>query len=125
MCHVKEYVKKTHRVQNFLTYADNYAIGYFKKQGFTTDITLDKALWVGYIKDYEGGTLMQCTMVPKVNYLDIRGIIAAQKAALFEKIREYTNSHIVHEGINFSNSSIPIDPGTIPGISKLFSFFYK
>jgi histone acetyltransferase len=118
MCHVKEYVKKSHGVQNFLTYADNYAIGYFKKQGFTTDITLEKALWVGYIKDYEGGTLMQCTMVPKVNYLDIRGIIAAQKMALFEKIREYTSSHIVYDGINFKNSSKPIDPATIPGIKE-------
>jgi histone acetyltransferase len=116
MCHVKEYVKKSHGVQNFLTYADNYAIGYFKKQGFTTDITLEKSLWVGYIKDYEGGTLMQCTMVPKVNYLDIRGIIAAQKMALFEKIREYTSSHIVYDGINFKNKSKPIDPASIPGI---------
>jgi histone acetyltransferase len=61
MCHVKEYVKQTHGIQNFLTYADNYAIGYFKKQGFTTDITLEKALWMGYIKDYEGGTLMQAS----------------------------------------------------------------
>ena len=116
MCHVKEYVKKTHGVQNFLTYADNYAIGYFKKQGFTTDITLDKALWVGYIKDYEGGTLMQCTMVPKVNYLDLRGIIAAQKNAFFEKIREYTKSLIVHDGSHFKNMKKPFDPANIPGI---------
>ncbi|KAJ2071974.1 histone acetyltransferase, partial [Coemansia sp. S142-1] len=28
-------------------------------KGFTKDITLDKRLWMGYIKDYEGGTLMQ------------------------------------------------------------------
>lgn len=28
-------------------------------QGFTKDITFDKANWVGYIKDYEGGTIMQ------------------------------------------------------------------
>lgn len=41
---------------HFLTYADNYAVGYFQKQGFTKEITLDKSLWMGYIKDYEGGT---------------------------------------------------------------------
>lgn len=31
MNHLKEYVKG-HGIQYFLTYADNYAIGYFKKQ---------------------------------------------------------------------------------------------
>ena len=32
MSHVKNYVKRKHGTQHFLTYADNYAIGYFKKQ---------------------------------------------------------------------------------------------
>ena len=36
-------------------YADNYAIGYFKKQGFTKQVTMDRSRWVGYIKDYDGG----------------------------------------------------------------------
>jgi hypothetical protein len=58
MTHVKDYVREAYDIQHFLTYADNYAIGYFKKQGFTTEITLDKSVWVGYIKDYEGGTIM-------------------------------------------------------------------
>lgn len=59
MSHLKDHVKSALDVEHFLTYADNYAIGYFKKQGFTTDITLDRSVWVGYIKDYEGGTIMQ------------------------------------------------------------------
>ena len=59
MTHLKDYVRETYDIQHFLTYADNYAIGYFKKQGFTTEITLEKSIWVGYIKDYEGGTIMQ------------------------------------------------------------------
>lgn len=33
-------------------------------QGFTKDITFDKANWVGYIKDYEGGTIMQVRLAP-------------------------------------------------------------
>ena len=32
MNYLKEYVKRLGNVQYFLTYADNYAIGYFKKQ---------------------------------------------------------------------------------------------
>lgn len=59
MNHLKDYVSTHTNMKHYLTYADNYATGYFKKQGFTTDISLDKRKWVGYIKDYEGGTIMQ------------------------------------------------------------------
>jgi histone acetyltransferase len=59
MNHLKDYISGNTNMKHYLTYADNYATGYFKKQGFTTDITLDKRKWVGYIKDYEGGTIMQ------------------------------------------------------------------
>lgn len=58
MNHLKDHVKATTRCMHFLTYADNYAIGYFKKQGFTKEIGLDRSVWAGYIKDYEGGTIM-------------------------------------------------------------------
>ncbi|KAK4247750.1 histone acetyltransferase [Corynascus novoguineensis] len=71
MAHLKDYVKATSPVMHFLTYADNYATGYFQKQGFTKDISLDKSVRMGYIKDYEGGTLMQCSMVPQIRYLEV------------------------------------------------------
>ena len=32
MAHLKEFVKQEYGITNFLTYADNYAVGYFKKQ---------------------------------------------------------------------------------------------
>lgn len=32
MNHLKDYISENTDVQHFLTYADNYAIGYFKKQ---------------------------------------------------------------------------------------------
>ncbi|KAJ1955032.1 histone acetyltransferase, partial [Dipsacomyces acuminosporus] len=59
MNNLKDYTSANTEARHFLTYADNYAIGYFQKQGFTKEITLDRRLWMGYIKDYEGGTLMQ------------------------------------------------------------------
>jgi hypothetical protein len=78
---LKDHVRKAHpTINHFLTYADNYAVGYFKKQGFTKEITLEREKWVGYIKDYEGGTIMQCTMLPKVRYLDVHQMLADQKA---------------------------------------------
>lgn len=46
----------------FLTYADNNAIEYFRKQGFTKCPTLPESRWKGYIKDYNGSTMMQCTV---------------------------------------------------------------
>ncbi|KAF2824099.1 acyl-CoA N-acyltransferase [Ophiobolus disseminans] len=40
MAHLKDYIKTASPIEHFLTYADNLAIGYFQKQGFTREITL-------------------------------------------------------------------------------------
>lgn len=61
MNHLKE-AAKLDGLTHFLTYADNYAIGYFRKQGFTKHVSMPPERWVGYIKDYDGGTLMECTV---------------------------------------------------------------
>jgi histone acetyltransferase len=82
---LKDHVRAAHpTIWHFLTYADNYAVGYFKKQGFTKEITYARERWVGYIKDYEGGTIMQCTMVPKVKYAEVHQMLADQKAVSLE-----------------------------------------
>ncbi|NXS62590.1 KAT2B acetyltransferase, partial [Brachypteracias leptosomus] len=78
MNHLKEYHIK-HNILNFLTYADEYAIGYFKKQGFSKDIKVPKAKYVGYIKDYEGATLMGCELNPRIPYTEFSVIIKKQK----------------------------------------------
>ncbi|PWN21625.1 Bromodomain-domain-containing protein [Microstroma glucosiphilum] len=99
MNHLKDHVKESGDVMHFLTYADNYAIGYFKKQGFTKEISLPRSVWVGYIKDYEGGTLMQCSMIPRVKYLEVHELLAQQKEMVLAKIRSISKSHIVHPGL--------------------------
>ena len=94
MNHLKQHVKKQ-GIEYFVTYADNYAIGYFKKQarlrqlamptgfrvtrdcvsseqGFSKTITMAKERWYGYIKDYDGGTLMECYIHPAINFLNVR-----------------------------------------------------
>ncbi|KAK5665896.1 histone acetyltransferase [Batrachochytrium dendrobatidis] len=119
MSHVKDYVREAYDIWNFLTYADNYAVGYFKKQGFTTEITLEKRLWVGYIKDYEGGTIMQCHMIKKIKYLDVVNTIVAHRWAVFKKIKEASKSSIVYPGIkDFSQEVEHIDPMFIPGLKE-------
>ncbi|KAI0101607.1 histone acetyltransferase GCN5 [Nemania sp. FL0031] len=117
MAHLKDYVRATSPVMHFLTYADNYATGYFQKQGFTKEITLDKSIWMGYIKDYEGGTLMQCSMIPRIRYLEAGRMLLKQKETVLAKIRLLSKSHIIHQPPQpWSHSVAPIDPLSIPAI---------
>lgn len=123
MDHFKAHIKTRYPgMMHFLTYADNYAVGYFRKQGFSKEITLPRSMWAGYIKDYEGGTIMQCTMLPKVNYLETRSLIAQQREAILQKIREMSRSHIVYEGLSQfqdgAGEGVTVDPQDVPGLSK-------
>eukprot|EP00079_Xenopus_tropicalis_P026927 XP_012821016.1 PREDICTED: histone acetyltransferase KAT2B isoform X2 [Xenopus tropicalis] len=119
MNHLKEYHIK-HNVLNFLTYADEYAIGYFKKQGFSKDIKVPKARYVGYIKDYEGATLMGCELNPKIPYTEFSVIIKKQKE-IIKKIIERKQAQIrkVYPGLSCFKEGvrqIPIE--SIPGIRE-------
>lgn len=122
MCHLKDYVRASSDVMHFLTYADNYAIGYFKKQGFTKEITLDKPKWMGYIKDYEGGTIMQCSMLPKIRYLESGRLLLKQKAAVHAKISANSASYTTHyppaqwKKLKPGEKIPPIDPLSIEAI---------
>ncbi|EHK99241.1 putative Histone acetyltransferase GCN5 [Glarea lozoyensis 74030] len=107
MAHLKDYVRATSPVMHYLTYADNYATGYFQKQGFTKEITLDRSLWMGYIKDYEGGTIMQCSMVPRIRYLEVGRMLLKQKEAVLAKIRTWANGN-----------ATPIDPLSVSAIRE-------
>jgi histone acetyltransferase len=123
MDHFKSHIRRTYpNMMHFLTYADNYAVGYFEKQGFSMDITLDRSIWAGYIKDYEGGTIMQCTMLRKVDYLDKGDIVAKQQEAIMTKIRQMSKSHIVYSGLpqfqDGAREDVTVDPKDVPGLSK-------
>ena len=130
MNHLKNHAQ-TLKIYHFLTYADNYAIGYFKKQGFTKQIHLERKAWLGFIKDYDGGTLMECIIHKRVNYLHVPDMVGAQrkvkfflllltKQAIYDKIKEISFSHVKHKGIeHFSRTEAGIlDISQIPGISK-------
>ncbi|KAJ6500056.1 hypothetical protein C8R47DRAFT_971212 [Mycena vitilis] len=122
MDHFKAHIRATYPdMMHFLTYADNYAVGYFEKQGFSKEITLDRSVWAGYIKDYEGGTIMQCTMLRKVDYLNKPAIIAAQQEAVMTKIREMSRSHIIYPGLpQFQGvtGEVTVDYRDVPGLKE-------
>ncbi len=128
MDHFKAHIRKTYpSMMYFLTYADNYAVGYFEKQGFSKDITLDRSVWAGYIKDYEGGTIMQCTLLNKVDYLDKPKILAAQQEAVTTKIRAMSRSHVIHSGltswkIRYDDGEVEsMDVKDVPGLSMIYN----
>lgn len=113
----QDYVKATSPIMHFLTYADNYAIGYFKKQGFSKEIDLEKSIWMGYIKDYEGGTIMQCSMIPKIRYLEVPRMLQKQKECVMANIRALSKSHVVHAPPKeWKNGVYALDPMSIPAI---------
>uniref|UniRef100_A0AAY5EBT8 Histone acetyltransferase n=1 Tax=Electrophorus electricus TaxID=8005 RepID=A0AAY5EBT8_ELEEL len=121
MNHLKEYHIK-HNILYFLTYADEYAIGYFKKQGFTKDIKVPKTRYLGYIKDYEGATLMECELNPRIPYTELSHIIKRQKE-IIKKLIERKQSQIrkVYPGLTcFKEGVRQIPVESIPGISKSF-----
>ena len=53
--------------------------GYFKKQGFSKEIKLSRKKYLGYIKDYEGATLMGCELSPRIIYREFSSVIRKQK----------------------------------------------
>ncbi|XP_058086764.1 histone acetyltransferase GCN5 isoform X2 [Magnolia sinica] len=112
MNHLKQHARDHDGLTHFLTYADNNAVGYFIKQ-----------FRFRYIKDYDGGILMECKIDPKLPYIDLSTMIRRQRQAIDEKIRELSNCHIVYPGIDFQKkeAGIPrksIKVEDIPGLRE-------
>lgn len=97
-----------------MTYADNYAIGYFKKQGFTKSISFSG--WKGRIKDYEGGTLMQGKIMRGIDYLDSTRYSEAWRARLREMMEKKCPEMVkVWKGVNTRNLKSATE---IPGLRE-------
>ncbi|KAF7858889.1 hypothetical protein EAF04_008930 [Stromatinia cepivora] len=120
--HFKDEIKSSYaeRVMEVLAYADLTAIGFFKKQGFTREVTLNKSIWGGVIKDYVQSSLMQCTLLPKIRYVEAARMIRKQKEAVLAKIAAAKRNEVVHHPpAQWARGLIgPIDPYSIPGIRE-------
>jgi GNAT superfamily N-acetyltransferase len=86
-------------VEYFITYADNYAIGYFKKQGFSKSISMPKGRYFGLIKDYDGGTPMECTIHPSIDFTRVPEMLEAQKQYILHQVERHAQSRTVYEAI--------------------------
>lgn len=118
---LKEHVKPM-GIEYFLTYADNFATGYFKKQGFTKRVSMPPERWKGYIKDYEGANLMECRLTRGIDYMRVKEILDMQREAVLEKVRKISNSHVKYPGLKCfgvkDGEARPqrIDIAKIPGV---------
>lgn len=124
MNHIKEYAKETENMTHLITFADNNAVGYFQKQGFTKEIMMEREKWNGYIKEYDGGTIMECQLDGQVSYVDFVNQIREQRKAVEAKVREMSTAHKVYNGLkdHFKPSAdgkyTPIDVKHIKGLKE-------
>ncbi len=74
--------------------------------------------WVGWIKDYDGGTLMECVINPKLPYTDFPTLVERQREALDRHIRTLSRSHVVHPGLTSfaADSHHHLSVSSIPGV---------
>lgn len=119
MNHLKAHCQ-TENLLYFLTYADSFATGYFKKQGFSDTITLPRNKWAGYIKDYDGATLMECHVHPSLNYLTYGEALKTQRDTLERNVVEaLASGGKVYSGLSAFKSKrhkASVDPESIPGV---------
>ncbi|XP_037746356.1 histone acetyltransferase KAT2B isoform X3 [Chelonia mydas] len=89
-------------------------------KGFSKDIKVPKAKYVGYIKDYEGATLMGCELNPRIPYTEFSVIIKKQKE-IIKKLIERKQAQIrkVYPGLScFKDGVRQIPIESIPGIRE-------
>jgi len=53
----------------------------------------------GYIKDYDGGTLMECYVHPAVDFNGVADMVARQRAFVLRRIAEASQEHVVYPGL--------------------------
>jgi len=120
----KEHARTRDNITHFLTFADNNAVGYFTKQGFTREITMSRDQWFGFIKDYDGGTLMECVIHPSISYTQFPQMLSTQRQLIDAQVRQVSRCYRVHKGLSYfkegSEGEIrpPLDIGSIRGVRE-------
>ena len=84
-------------------------------QGFTKTVSMPRERWFGYIKDYDGGTLMECVLYFGLNYLTVRDTVKQQREAIVEQLRGRTHANVVYPGLEVPDG-VTMHPLEIPGI---------
>ncbi|KAF9388592.1 histone acetyltransferase [Podila verticillata] len=125
MNHLKDYISEYTQVRHFLTYADNYAIGYFKKQAVVTkikEVTKSHIIYPG-LQDFKNGAT-------EVEPLSVPGIQESGWDPLMDttprvpKHGPYYNAmkHIVSELTKDASSWPFLTPVDIEAVTDYYSY---
>lgn len=82
-----------------ITYADNTAMKYFLKQGFNYPCKLPARRYIGWIKEYQYATLMDCYIKKYVDYVRIDEIIKGQLKELIRVIKSRVINGVGYDGM--------------------------
>ena len=76
--------------------------------------------WLGYIKDYDGGTLMECAIEERLDYLTTRAVVDGQRQAIVAKVNTLSNAHVQHDGLGGGGARARAAglPHSVPGLAK-------
>jgi histone acetyltransferase len=86
----------------------SFQVGYFKKQGFSSTITLNEQVYTGYIKDYDGATLMQCSLYTQVTYTRLTETLSLIKETInVIRTHRYNQIKHAHPDAKFLANDIP------------------
>lgn len=72
--------------------------------------------WHGYIKDYDGGTLMECVINQSINYVHIRRQIEEQRRIILERINAAASSATVYAPLGSHGDGKIRDIFAVPGV---------
>ncbi|KAL3097890.1 hypothetical protein niasHS_000625 [Heterodera schachtii] len=126
MNHLKDFMVSQLGIFHLLTYADEFAIGYFAKQDFVMQIPLPEERYKGFIKDYQGATLMYCQLHPKMVYVHAKQIYQDMRTLYMLALRErFPNFGREFDGLETQfrlNESRQLRVEQIPGAETLHNF---
>eukprot|EP00953_Heterococcus_sp_UTEX-ZZ885_P041115 20992-Heterococcus_DN1.PRE.1 len=74
---------------HILTYADERALGYFRKQGFKRAIDMAEDRYLGYVKDYEKALLMSCYLHPSMPFTQVKHVMIHQRDFILSRIQQH------------------------------------
>lgn len=65
------------------------------------DITVQKPMYTGFIKEYEGATLMHCELNPSIRYTEFTTVVRRQKQIMMKIVKKkYEELHVSQLTIN-------------------------
>ena len=90
-------------ILNIYTYADDTALGFFHRHGFSLHSKLPQTEWKGFLKDYSQATLLSCPINKNVDYFNIHEVIDKNLHLLENKLQTAPITRVTSWPVNVIN----------------------